>query len=205
MTAVLIALAGVALLQTVPYRGEAACGVEPSSIVSRSPAGLAQVSNLALLYMRVSTPPRRVPAPGALQGLRAEATVNQIAPDGSRTIVPSSVNATGGGGDTRAEYVEFVLDIPIDASERDAAIKDYVSEIARAAAASTNERERAMAATLQATGASTFAPLFRQHRVGRFEVECRVIDGGRPVASGTGEFELLFKGRFFDQPGFRAK
>ena len=205
MIASLIALAGVALLQSVPYRGEAACGVEPSSIVSRSPDGLAQVSNLALLTMRVSAPPRRVPASGTLQGLRAEATVHQIGADGTRTIVPSSVNATGSGADTRAEYVAFFLDIPIDTAERDAAIKDYVAEVARAAAASTNERERASVAALQASGASAFAALFRQHRVGRFLVDCRVIDDGRQVASGPAEFEVLFKGRFFDQPGFRVK
>jgi hypothetical protein len=208
--AFLIALAGVALLradlvQAVPDRGAAVCAVEPSSIVSRSPAGQAQVSNLAFLQMRASIPPRRMPASGTLQGLQAQATVYQIKPDGTRTIVASSVNSTGGGGDTQAEYIAFILDIPIDVAERDAAIRDYIAEVARAAAASTNERERAMAATLQANGAAAFVPLFRQHRAGRFHVECRVIDNGQQVASGASELEVLFTGRFFDQPSFRVK
>jgi hypothetical protein len=117
--------------------------------------------------------------------------------------VPSKVNTTGGGGDTQSEYVSFVLDVPIDAAERDAAIKDYVSEITRAAGASLNERERAMMATLQAGGSSPFAALFRQHRVGRYRVDCRLLDEGRQVAASSAEFEVLFKGRYFDQPGFR--
>jgi hypothetical protein len=42
--AALLALAGVALVQAAPDRGAAFCSVEPASIVSRSPSGLAQVA-----------------------------------------------------------------------------------------------------------------------------------------------------------------
>ena len=146
-----------------------------------------------------------MPASGTVPGLQAQATVYQIKPDGTRTIVASSVNSTGGGGDTQAEYVTFILDIPIDVAERDAAIRDYISEMARAAAAATISPPPAMAGTLQAGGAAAFVPLFRQHRAGRFHVECRVIDAGQPVANGAAELEVLFKGRFFDEPAFRVK
>src|SRR5262249_40657781 len=149
----------------------ASCAIDPQSIVSRSSTGVAQVSNLALIYARaVVSPPRPVPAGGALLGLRVEATVRQIVPNGGRTIVTSTVNMTGGGGDLRSEYVTFTLDIPIDAAERDAAIRDYVESLERAAASSTNERERLQAAMLQRMGSSAFASMFRQHRVGRFQI-----------------------------------
>jgi hypothetical protein len=191
VTAVLIALAGVALLQAAPERGASSCAVAPNSIVSRSPSGLAQVGNLELIFMDAHiSPPRRMPASKVLQGLKAEATVYQIAPDGARTIVASSVHPTGGGGDAQSERVTFTLDVPIDTAERDAAIKAYIAGIGGAAAA---------------VPPSTFVPLFRQHRVGRYRVDCRLLDEGRQLAASSAEFEVLFKGRFFDQPGFRAK
>lgn len=205
MIVTFMALAGVITVQTARAPASS-CGVAPPAIVSRSPSGLAQVSNLALLHVRaLVSPPRPVPAGGVLQSLGVEATVYQIAADGTRTLVPSSVNSTGAGADTESEYVSFTLEIPIAPSERDAAVRDYVAELVRAAASSTSERERAMASTLQATGGSAFAQMFRQHRTGRFAVDCRVLDGGRPVATASGEFEVLFKGRFFDQAAFRVK
>jgi hypothetical protein len=37
-----------------------------------------------------------------------------------------------------------------------------------------------------------------QHRVGHFQVECRILDGDRVMGVGVVEFEVLFKGRFSD-------
>jgi hypothetical protein len=37
-----------------------------------------------------------------------------------------------------------------------------------------------------------------QHRVGHFQVDCRVSDGSRVMGSDTVEFEVVFKGRFSD-------
>jgi hypothetical protein len=203
--AILIALTGLVFLQAAKGGQTASCDVDPSSVISRSPSNLAQVSNLALLHARAVVSSRRpMPSSGVLGGQRVEATVYQEA-GGVRTIVPSAVNLSGGGGDAQSEYVAFTLDIPIESQERDAAIRDYLTAVARAAASSTNERERAIAATVQSTAASALAPMFRQHRVGRFHVECRVLDDGRQVAVGSGDFEILFKGRFFDQEAFRQK
>jgi hypothetical protein len=204
--AILIALTGLVFLQAAKGGQTASCDVDPSSVISRSPSNLAQVSNLALLHARAVVSSRRpMPSSGVLGGQRVEATVYQEAASGVRTIVPSAVTLSGGGGDAQSEYVAFTLDIPIESEERDAAIRDYLTAVARAAASSTNERERAMAATVQSTAASALAPMFRQHRVGRFHVECRVLDDGRQVAVGSGDFEILFKGRFFDQEAFRQK
>lgn len=38
--------------------------------------------------------------------------------------------------------------------------------------------------------------LVYQHRVGQFQVECRISDGDRVIGVGVVELEVLFKGRF---------
>ncbi len=40
--------------------------------------------------------------------------------------------------------------------------------------------------------------LVHQHRVGHFQVACRILDGDRVMAIGIVELEVLFKGRFSD-------
>ena len=40
--------------------------------------------------------------------------------------------------------------------------------------------------------------LVYQHRVGHFQVECRILDGNRVMGVGVVELEVLFKGRFSD-------
>jgi len=37
-----------------------------------------------------------------------------------------------------------------------------------------------------------------QHRVGHFQVECRILDGDRVMGVGVVELEVLFKGRSSD-------
>ena len=44
----------------------------------------------------------------------------------------------------------------------------------------------------------TLAQIVNQHRVGRFQVECRVLDTGRVMGVGRVDLEVLFKGRFSD-------
>jgi hypothetical protein len=43
-----------------------------------------------------------------------------------------------------------------------------------------------------------------QHRVGHFEVECRILEGDRVRGVAVVELEVLFRGRFSDAglPGF---
>jgi hypothetical protein len=40
--------------------------------------------------------------------------------------------------------------------------------------------------------------LINQHRVGHFQLECRLLDGDRVMGVGIVELEVLFKGRFSD-------
>jgi hypothetical protein len=67
-----------------------------------------------------------------------------------------------------------------------------------------NEKERTLAPILKGMGPEAFTQIFRQHRVGRFQVECRVFDEGRLLGIGHVDLEILFKGRFFDQDAFMA-
>lgn len=166
------------------------------------------MSNLGLIELQARVPRRSMPNSGIQQGLRASVTVQFVAPGGMRRIVPSIAKSFGGGGRLDQEWVSFVLEIPIDTPARDAAIRQYYTEMAAAAAASADEKDRALAAALQALAKSrgsmeALSWVFRQHRVGHFHVQCRVLDGDRVVGVGAVELEILNKGRFFDQPAFR--
>ncbi len=177
----------------------------PSSIIGRSAGGLAQVSNLALNRIEATVPRRTRPPSGVLEGLRAAVTVYQVGDSVADRIVPSTINVTGGGGDGDTESVSFDLEIPIEVAERDAAIRGYVAELARRAGASPDSRERAMAAQIAAVDPNAFARLFRQHRVGTFKVECRVLDSDRMLGRGEVLVEVLFRGRFFEQESFQKR
>jgi hypothetical protein len=125
--------------------------------------------------------------------------------NGVRKLVPSTVNCCGGPGDANFERDSFDLDIPINASERDAAIKAYYSEVAQSAASSSDPREREKAQLVQKIMPQALVPYFRQNRVGRFQVDCRVLDEGKVIATGRADFEVVFKGNFFDQPQFHSR
>jgi hypothetical protein len=43
------------------------------------------------------------------------------------------------------------------------------------------------------------ALMMRQHRVGRFRVEFRILDQGRLDSVAGADLEVAFKGSFFDQ------
>src|SRR5258708_10102006 len=92
---------------------------------------------------------------GRQVGLRAEVTVSQVDATGTRKIVASSVNNIGGGGDPVSENVEFTLDIPLDSSERDAAIREYLAAVTAAAASLPDAKDRAFALRLQAFAGPT--------------------------------------------------
>ena len=138
-----------------------------------------------------------------LQGLKADVRVYQLSPTGARTVVPASVNVSGGGGNQTTESVWFDLSIPVESAERDAAIRDYITDLTARAGGSPDGRDRALAPAVAAMKPDVFVGLFRQHRIGLFRVECRVLDGDRLLGIGAVALEVLFKGRFFDQEAFR--
>ena len=169
-------------------------------MLSRSSSGVVQVSNLPLMPLECRRFPRRPMPPSQVQyPFTVQAAVYQLSETGQKTLVPSSVSASGTQGDTESEAVLFYLDIPIDDAERDAAVQAFIAAVARQAAASPNEVERAQAARVASVDPRGMAQVMRQHRIGHFRVEFRILDEGRLDSVAGVDLEVVFKGNFFDQ------
>ena len=185
------------LLSSVAFGGDqpASCELASKSIVSRSSSGLAQVSNLGDIQVRCRVSARPFPTKPGGEGrymLKVASATSQISADGSKKPVPSEVHPTGGGteGDPEKEWVDFYLHIPLEPAERDDEARRYLAKIEKALPPqkiTEEDRQRAL------EGARDFV---YQHRVGHFQVECRILDGDRVIGTGVIEVEVLFKGRF---------
>jgi hypothetical protein len=189
-------MAQLLLLSSVAVGGDkpASCELASKSIVSRSSSRLAQVSNLGNIQITCRVPARPFPTkPGeSRDGLRAATTAYKISPDGSKRLVPSEVHQSGGGfgSDPELEWVDFYFHIPLETAERDAEARTYLAKLEKSMPLEqiTGEaHQRALERTRE---------LVYQHRVGHFQVECRILDGDRIMGVGVVELEVLFKGRF---------
>ncbi|PYX91768.1 MAG: hypothetical protein DMG71_19445, partial [Acidobacteria bacterium] len=112
--------------------------------------------------------------------------------DGNKKQVPSEEHQTGAGGSGPEEWVIFYAHIPLQPAERDDEARRYLARLEKSMAPQqiTEEaRQRALEGTRE---------LVYQHRVGHFQVECRILDGHRVMGIGVVELEVLFKGRFSD-------
>jgi len=194
-------LAQLLLLSSVALGGDkpALCELASKSIVSRASTGLAQVSNLGDIQITCRVPARPFPTePGeSRNGLRAATTAYKIFPDGSKKLVPSGVHQTGGGGggfgpDQEPEWVDFYVHIPLGSAERDAEARRYLAKIEKSMAPE-QITEKAHQRALERMREFVY-----QHRVGHFQVECRILDCDRVMGVGVVELEVLFKGRFSD-------
>lgn len=178
------------------------CELAKSSIVGRSSAGLAQVSNLALIEVKCSVPARPFPGkPGEVRnGLKATTTAYGIAQSGHRKEVPSNTTVSGGGEDAGREYVDFYLFLPLDPAERQREMRRYIANLRKSAGATIDDAHWQQ---LESSGSlSSSSDLVSQHRAGHFRVQCRILDGTRVMGVGILEFDVLFKGRFSDFVGF---
>ena len=158
--------------------------------------------------MRASVSRRPNPDSGVRHGLSAEVTVETLSGGAVPAEVPSSIVESGGGADTRSEWVSFTLEIPIDPAERDAAIRDYMDEVIAEAAASADPDAQALSSALQdgRTNASrALAQGFLQHRVGSFRVQCRVLDEGEVIGTSSIDLDVVFRGGFFEQEQYRSR
>jgi hypothetical protein len=188
------------ILSTLAFGGDkpASCELGSKSIVSRSSSGLAQVSNLGIIEVTCRVPARPFPTkpggPGRL-GLKIATVTYQISPDGSKKQVPSEGHPTGGGfgPDPQPEEVYFYLQIPLVPSERDDEARRFLTRIFENPMAPREITEEAQQRALERARKFVY-----QHRVGHFQVECRVLDGDRVWGIGVVELEVLFKGRFSD-------
>ena len=123
-------------------------------------------------------------------GLKVATGAYQIPADGSKRRVPSEEHPTGGGGSGGEEWVIFYVHIPLEPTQRDEEARRYLAKLEKSMAPQqiTEEaRQRALERTRE---------LVYQHRVGHFQVECRISDGDRVIGVGLVELEVLFKGRF---------
>lgn len=178
------------------------CEIAKESIVSRSSSGLAQVSNLDSVRITCHVPARPFPTkPGEFRyGLQAATNAYQISADGSKKLVPSEVHIVGGGGggfrpNPGPEWVEFDVFIPLDSKELDAEIRRYLAKLEESMTAD----QKAQFKTLpQEKALENLRPLVYQNRVGRFQLDCQVLDGPRVMGADTVELEVQFKGRFSD-------
>jgi hypothetical protein len=188
-------LAPVLLMSFAAFGGDkpAACELVNKSILTRSAAGVAQVSNLGDIEISCRVPARPFPTqPGETHGLTAETMVYEASPNGSKKLVPSDVQLHGARRAPDQEEVAFYLRIPLDTASREAEVRRYLAKIQNSMPDGqlSEEARRGAIKRLQ--------PLVYQHRVGRFHVECRVLDGKRVIGTGSVELEVLFKGRFSD-------
>jgi hypothetical protein len=141
----------------------------------------------------------RVPArpplskPGEIRyGLKVATAAYQISPDGSKKREPSEENQTGGGGSESEEWVIFYFHSPLAPTERDDEARRYLAKLEKSMPSQQipeEARQRALEHTRE---------LVYQHRLGHFQVECRILDGDRVIGVGIVELEVLFKGRFSD-------
>jgi hypothetical protein len=127
-------------------------------------------------------------------GPRAATTAYKTSPDGSKKSVPSEVHESGGGfgPEPQREWVDFYVHIPLDSAERDVEARRYLAKVEKSMAPEqiTGEaHQRALERTRE---------LVYQHRLGYFQVECRILDGDRVMGVGIVELEVLFKGHFSD-------
>jgi hypothetical protein len=198
-------LAPILLLTSFAFANDqiASCEITKSTIVSLSPAGLTQVSNLRLIEVVCSVSARPFPSkPGEIRnGLRAATTAHEIAQNGDRKEVPSEADASGGGGDLKQgrEWVNFSIYLPLDPAEREIEARRYIANLKKLAESTHPDFPWQQLESPEALG--SLSDLVTQHRAGHFQVECRVLDGARVIGVSVIEFEVLFKGRFSDHVG----
>jgi hypothetical protein len=166
------------ILSSMAFGGDQppSCELASKSIVSRSSSGLAQVSNLGDIQIRCLVPARPFPTKPGGEGrymVRVVTVASQISADGSKKPVLSEVHPTGGGsgGDPEKEWVDFYVHIPLEPAERNDEARRYLAKIEKALPPqkiTEEDRQRAL------EGARD---IVYQHRVGHFQVECRILDG----------------------------
>ena len=195
-------LALLLLSASVTFAGDIrpSCELAKENILSRSSSGLARVSNIGVIRIRCRVPARPFPTkPGeSRNGLTAATTAYEVSADGSKKLVPSEVHVFGGGGDgfvadSEPEYVDFYVQIPLDSEEADAEARRYLAKLL---ASMTPEQKAQLTGDAQKKALENLRPLVYQHRIGHFQVDCRVLDGSRVMGSDIVEIEVVFKGRF---------
>lgn len=156
------------------------------------------------IRIRCRIPARPFPPtkPGeSRNGLTAATTAYEVSADGDTKLAPSEVQVFGGGGDglganPEPEYVDFYLHLPLNSAEADAEARRYLAKLEESM---TAEQKSQLTADAKKKAQENLRPLVYQHRVGHFQVDCRILDGSRVMGTDMVELEVLFKGRFSDR------
>lgn len=194
----------VPLFASLAFAGDLrpSCELAKEKIVSRSTSGVAQVSNVGDIRIRCRVPARPFPTKSGegRNGLTAATIAYEVSADGTKKLVPSEVHVFGGGGDgfgtdPAPEYVDFYVHIPLDSTEADAEAQKYFAKLL---ALMTPTQKQQLAEDAQKKALENLRPLVYQHRLGHFQVDCRVLDGSRVIGSNIVEIEVVFRGRFSD-------
>lgn len=196
-----IILAQILLSASVTFASDIrpSCELAKESILSRSSSGLAQVSNVGDIRITCRVPARPFPTkPGeSRNGLTAASIAYEISSTRTKKLVPSEVHVVGGGfgPEPETEWIDFYVHIPLDSKELDAEARRYLAKLEESM---TLEQKAQFREDAQKKALENLRPLVYQHRVGRFQVDCRVLDGSRVMGSDVVEIEVMFKRRFSD-------
>ena len=160
-------------------------------MISRASSGLAQVSNLGDIQITctVEGPPF---SSGESRTLKIATVAYQVLPDGSKKLVPSETNQTGGSYATEVESVYFHFHIPLESAERDAEANRLLTMVEKSMPSEqvTEEAHQRLLKRIR--------EFIGQHRVGHFQVECRILNGDRVMGVAVVELEIVFKDRVSD-------
>jgi len=170
----------------------ASCKLEDKSVVSRSSSGVAQVSNLGDIQITCSVLERPYSWGETRSPLKITTVAYRVLPDGSKKLVPSETNQSGGGCAAEVESVYFHFHIPLEPEERDAEANRLLAKVEKSMP-SEQVTEEAHQRSLE-----RIREFIGQHRVGHFQVECRILNGDRVMGVAVVELEVLFKGRVSD-------
>jgi hypothetical protein len=117
---------------------------------------------------------------------------HQVLSDGSKKLVPSEAEQTGGGSDTDSESIYFHVHIPLEPAERDAEATRYLAKLEKSMPSQETTEE------VHQRALERVREFVYQHRIGHFQIECRILNGDRVMGVAVVELEVLFKGRFSD-------
>ena len=177
----------------------ASCELVSKSVVSRTSSGVAQISNLGVIEITCRVPGRPFPTkPGdSRNGLTVVTSAYKIISVDASEPVPSEVKLSGGGSRSapRSEWVNFYVHIPLESAERDAEVQRYLDKFYKALGP---DQVKQITEEQRQKAPERLREFVYQNRVGRFQMQCRVMDGDRVMGVDTVEFEVLFKGRFSD-------
>lgn len=161
-------------------------------MVSHSSSGLAQVSNLGDIQITCTVQGLPYSWGQSRNPLKIATVAYQVLPDGSKKLVPSETNQSGGSYATEVESVYFHFHIPLESADRDAEANRLLA-IVEKLMPSEQVTEEAHQRLLK-----RIREFIGQHRVGHFQVECRILNGDRVMGVAVVELEVLCKGRVSD-------